>query len=279
MTKITVHRKAKVSTVKSRKEMQRPAVKRPIITRFQDNPIQEVPVQVASSKPAPEPESAKIQPEKTFDMVKVNSRMQKRAKQRMQTAPAQTKTAQEIKEAEIAKAILAADQPFLQKRLTAKRHQKTGFGFRRVILAIACTAVVVFSIVYFVNISSPDISLKVAAMQVGIDAHYPEYIPRGFSLSDVTSENGKITLNFKNTETGDAFSLIEEKTSWSPRDLYSEFVLPKYGNNYTVISENGFNIYNSDGDATWVNDGILYKIVTKSGLLTKKQISTIAAKL
>ena len=284
MTKNKVHRKAKISTGKSRKEMTRPT-KASKITRFAEEPVQEIQVQIMKVQETVEQEIAKqevCEPAhagQAFDMLKVNTRMQKRAEKRAgNQQPQTTLTAQEIKEQEIKKAISATNRSFAYQK-KHRHYKKMDFGFRRVMLAMACAAVAVLAIVYFVNSNSPDISLKVTAMQNGINAHYPGYIPRDYSLSDITSENGKVTLNFKNNSTGDAFSLVEEKVEWNTNDLYTNFVRANYGDNYVVISEGGLSIYISGSNAAWVSDGIFYKITTTSGSLTKKQLSTIAAKL
>ena len=146
-------------------------------------------------------------------------------------------------------------------------------------LALTCAAAVVFAIVYFVNLNMPDISLKVAAMQSGIDASYPTYVPRDYSLSSITSENGKIVLDFSNNSTGDCFSITEEQSHWDSSALLSNFVKDEYGDNYTTIREQGLTIYISNSDAAWVNGGVVYKIKSVSGSLTKKQIRSIAVSL
>ena len=167
---------------------------------------------------------------------------------------------------------------------TASQRAKRGsykvhFGFKRILLALVCVAAAGFAIVYFVDLNSPDVSLKVAAMQSGIDASYPSYVPRDFNLSDITSENGKITLNFKNASTGDAFTIVEEKTDWDSKALLSNFVRPTYGSDYVEIVEQGLTLYVSGSDACWANGGITYKLDTTSGSLTKKQIKAIAVSL
>ena len=125
----------------------------------------------------------------------------------------------------------------------------------------------------------PDISLKVAAMQTGIDASYPGYIPRDYTLSGIVSEEGKITLDFVSNASGDAFSITEEKSSWDSNALLNNYVKEKYGDNYTIVREQGLTIYISGSDAAWANGGIVYKLGANTGALTKKQISSIAASL
>lgn len=193
-------------------------------------------------------------------------------------------TAKEMKDQAIKKALAAAASNTAKqdKKAKAKKLKKSGkvhFGFGRVVLAITCAAAAVFAIVYFVNLNMPDISMRVAAMQTGIEASYPNYIPRDFGLSDITSENGKITLNFKNSSTGDAFALIEEQSSWDSNALLTNYVKETYGENYSIIREQGLTIYISGSDAAWVNGGVVYKLKTTSGSLTKKQIKSIAVSL
>ena len=195
-------------------------------------------------------------------------------------------TAAEIKDREIKKALaLAAQNSTSEQAEKSKTSKKKSsnfggvhFGFGRVLLAMTCAAVAVFAIVYFVNLNMPDLSLRVAAMQTGIEASYPSYRPRGYELSDITSESGKVTLNFKNSD-GDAFSLVEESSSWDSNTLLTNYVTPTYQDNYIVIREQGLTLYVSGSDACWVNGGVMFKLKTLSGTLTKKQIKSIATSL
>lgn len=155
--------------------------------------------------------------------------------------------------------------------------KKARFGFGRILLALSCTAAAVFAIVYFTNLNMPDISLRVAAMQTGIEASYPSYVPRDFALSDILSKNGKITLNFKNNKTGGLFSLSEEKSSWDSGTLLKNYVLDAFEGEHATIREQGLTIYVKNGNAAWVNGGIVYKLTSDS--LTKKQIISIATSL
>ena len=185
-------------------------------------------------------------------------------------------TAQELKATAIEKALASTikeDASVKEK----KPHMQ--FGFKRILLALVCSAMAVFAIVYFVNLNAPNISLKVAAMQTGIEASYPSYVPRDYRLSDITSENGKITLNFTNSSAGKNYSLIEEKSSWDTNALLNNYVRRKYDDDYTVIKEQGLTIYVSNDGASWVNGGIVYKLDFSSDTLTKKQIKSIAVSL
>lgn len=203
-------------------------------------------------------------------------RMQQRMAAKKQQPVVQKETAQQMKETAIEKALESASRTKKEDKNSNRIH----FGFKRVLLAMACAAVCVFAIVYFVNLNAPNISLKVAAMQSGIEATYPQFVPREYKLSDITSESGKITLNFAHLEEeGVGFTLIEEKSSWDSNALLNNYVRYEYGDDYTAVREQGLTIYISSSSAAWVNGGIVYKIKAPVNTLTKKQIKSIAVSL
>ena len=214
---------------------------------------------------------------KPVDMNRVSVRM--KSQTTTTTTPTQP-TAQELKDRAIAKALATASKPEKEEVVEKKtKRNKLHFGFGRVILALSCAAAAVFAIVYFVNLNMPDISMRVAAMQSGIDPKYPGYVPRDFSVNDMLAEEGKITLNFRNSSTGDEFSIEEERSSWDSNSLLANYVKPEMEESYTTIREGGLTIYLNSRKAAWVNGGMLYKLNVKSGTLTKKQITSIASSL
>ena len=198
-----------------------------------------------------------------------------------QPVPVQQKklTAKEIKEQEIKKAISTAKK---LPEASKKRRRKTGvigrLGWARLTLMITCATTAIFALVYFFSMTSADVSLQVAASQSGINATYPDYVPRGYELSDVTSASGKVTMNFKSDE--GAYMLSEEASSWNSDALLNNYVKENYtADEYSVVVEQGLTIYMGNNWEAWVNGGILYKLTVKSGALTKKQLKTIATSL
>ena len=153
------------------------------------------------------------------------------------------------------------------------------FGFGRVMLALSCATAAVFAIAYFVNLNMPDISLRVAAMQTGINATYPSYVPRDYSVSGITSENGRVVLEFRHTNSDDKFTLEEEASTWDSNALLNNFVKETYRDEYSIVREQGLTIYISGSNAAWVNGGIVYKLKAADGVLTNKQIRSIAVSL
>ena len=182
--------------------------------------------------------------------------------------------AKELKQQEIDKAIkTAAKVPAATRR---ERKAFGEFGWTRVILATACITTAIFAVVYFVNMASQDMSLQVAASQSGIDAKYPNP-PRGYELADVTSGSGKVSMHYKSDE--GEFSLTEESSSWDSDALLNNYIKSNYGNDYTVVREQGLTLYMGGNWEAWVNGGMLYKLNIISGSLTKKQMKSIATSL
>lgn len=157
-----------------------------------------------------------------------------------------------------------------------KLSSKRSLGVKKLLLAFGCAALAVGVLGYFISNNTPDISVRVAAMQTGIEATYPKYIPRGYSLSDIISGDKTVSMTFKDSE-DHSFTLTEEATTWDNDTLEATYVKETWGNNYTSVRENGITIFISNSDAAWLNGNILYKIKASGFNLTKKQIKSIAA--
>lgn len=158
-----------------------------------------------------------------------------------------------------------------------KMKNRSFFTFKRVALALGCSALAVGTIAFFVNLSMPDLSVRVTAMQTGIDAIYPSYIPRDYSLASVMSEEGKVTMVFSSAS-GDSFSLTEEKSSWDSSALESNYVKSAFSD-YVPVREQGLTLYISGSDCAWVNGGKVFVIDASSDNLSKKQLKSIAVSL
>lgn len=156
-----------------------------------------------------------------------------------------------------------------------KKKNKAG----RVFLALICSGATVAALVAFVHFSIPDLSVRVAAIQTGIDATYPTFIPRNYSLSNVTSDKeGVIVMTFAGPD-GASFTLSEEKSTWDSTALLNNYVKKNYPNDFTTLREQGITIYVRGEKASWVSGGLLYKIDATGKYLTKEQIRNIATSL
>ncbi len=294
------HRKVQASTTLNRKYTKRPAKSTDVMVRRsskaeQVSDVMRSPkVQHFSSQavaPMTKVETEPIAPATVHPMQQsATMRMQARKNSSTQkslsasVATVSGITAKELKDQAIKKALAQAEKvkTTTNEQKTRSKKKKSSvmhFGVGRVLLALSCAATAVFAIVYFVNLNMPDVSLKVAAMQTGIDPTYPNYVPRDYSVSSITSQDGRIDIIFYNSTANSSFTLTEEKSSWDTSALESNFVKSEYGENYTLIREQGLSIYINGSNAAWVNGGIVYKITANNGVLTNKQIRSIATSL
>lgn len=165
-----------------------------------------------------------------------------------------------------------------KKSFFKKASQKQNRG--RFALAFAASAACVIALGLIVKLNMPDLSVRVAALQTGIEATYPSYIPNGYQLAGVsTGKNDSITMDFSG-ENGASFRLTEEKSSWDSNALLNNYVKETWDTDYAVIREQGITIYLSNSDATWVNGGILYHLSSPSAdTLTKKEIKNLVTSL
>ena len=146
-------------------------------------------------------------------------------------------------------------------------------------MALICSGATVAALVAFVHFSIPDLSVRVAAIQTGIDAAYPTFVPRNYTLSNVTSDKeGVVVMTFTGPE-GASFTLSEEKSTWDSTALLNNYVKKNYPNDFATLREQGITIYVRGEKASWVSGGLLYKIDATGKYLTKEQIRNIATSL
>lgn len=291
---MNAQRKVSSSTTLNRRYVKRPVMnsdtevhvnRNPqVVTRFDENVV---PLTTTSTRIQTREQAKKIASDNVDVSVhpvqaSANQYLRARKAQMMNTTKTNQASARQLKEQAIQKALaetIATDETKAAPKKKKKELSKLRFGFGRVVLALSCAAIAVFAIVYYVNVNMPDLSLKVAAMQTGINATYPSYVPRDFSLASITSENKKITLIFKNHATNESYSIVEETSSWDSNALLNNYVAPTYGDEYSAIREQGLTIFTSNNETAWVNGGVIYKLKTDSAKLTGKQIRAIAASL
>lgn len=132
---------------------------------------------------------------------------------------------------------------------------------------------------YFTYLNMPNLSVRVAAAQAGIDASYPSYRPDGYSLNGPVAYNqGEVSMKFAANTGGQNFSIVQSKTDWDSSALKENYAKQKWGENMYQYTENGLTIFTHDGDAAWVNNGILY-IIDGDAPLSSSQIRGIATSM
>ncbi|NTW61605.1 hypothetical protein HGB24_02885 [Candidatus Saccharibacteria bacterium] len=195
-----------------------------------------------------------------------------RATQKHNPSPA-TKTPKEIKEAAIAEAFAKLELS-KQKDSDALKHSK------RVINIVAASIALLFLAVlmYFIYLNVPSVSMSVVGAQAGISATFPNYYPDGYGLNGPASlSNGSVIINFKSNSNNTNFLIKQVKSSWDSTAVKS-MVSKNSADKFITTTERGLTIFSYDGNAAWVNGGILYTI-TGNAPLTTDQIRRIATSL
>lgn len=269
---ITAHRKVGQSTTLNRKYVQRPGSK-----DSREKVMEEYRAEQLAKRQARAAEINRLNAERLAGKQRAPQVVAAVRVQKAAPAPAANKpSASELKEAAIKKALKTVEDEQPAEEKTLKTSPKFGLG--RIILALGCATVSILAIAYLVNINMPEFSLRVAAMQSGIEPTYPNYVPAGYSQNGVSAEGEKIAITFRH-HSGNTFTLSEEKSSWDSTTLLNNYIKPEFKENYSTIREHGLTVYITSSAAAWVNGGIAYKLTFNENSLTKNQIISLATSL
>ena len=188
-----------------------------------------------------------------------------------QRQPDIPKSAKVIKEEAIAAAFKKLSEEQTEKKSIFKRYSKfvNIFSVSIVLLAIAG---------YLVYFNMPSISVRIASAQAGINATYPEYHPDGYSLNGpVSYSDGEVAIKFHANAGESEFIIRQSKSSWDSTAVKNMVDKDSKGE-FIATEEKGLTIYTYNGNAAWVNGGILYTI-TGNAPLSSDQIIHIASSL
>jgi hypothetical protein len=142
-------------------------------------------------------------------------------------------------------------------------------------VAAACIALLLIG-GYFTYVNMPNVSVRVAAIQAGIDASYPSYRPTGYSLSGPVAYNdGEVIMKFAANGSSQSYSVSQTKSGLDSSAVLERYIKPLAGEDYTVTRDSGLTIYTYHGNAAWVNNGILYTL-SGDAPLTDDQVERIA---
>lgn len=132
---------------------------------------------------------------------------------------------------------------------------------------------------YFTYINMPNLSVRVAASQAGIDASYPAYRPDGYSLTGpVAYREGEVSMKFASNSGPQNFTIGQTKSAWDSSALLENYIKPKSEDQYTTYNERGLTIYTYGDNAAWVSGGILYTIQGDAPL-SNDQVRRIATSM
>lgn len=145
-------------------------------------------------------------------------------------------------------------------------------------VVVACVALVMLG-GYLTYLNMPNLSVRVAAAQAGVNASFPQYRPDGYRFDGpIAYSAGEVTINFQSNGGPQRFTVKQKSSSWDSQAVLDNYVAKKSNNQYVTSSESGLTIYTFDNKAAWVNKGIFYSI-DGDAPLSSEQILRIASSM
>ncbi|MGB3946269.1 MAG: hypothetical protein WBK76_05560 [Candidatus Saccharimonadales bacterium] len=176
----------------------------------------------------------------------------------------------QVKHAAIGKALAHASAAAPAKK---KQPKRSAFN------VVAASLGVLLIASYFTYVNMPNLSVRVAAAQAGIEAAYPEYRPVGYTLNGpVSFRDGQVSMKFRSNSSPVAFALNQSGSSWDSSALLEKYVNPRSNGQYATYSDGGLTIYTYGTNAAWVNGGILYTVEGDANL-SNEQIRRLATSM
>ena len=188
------------------------------------------------------------------------------------TQPLAIKPARELKRDAITEA-LAKEMTDNKKHHMPQKHKKLS----RLTSILSVGLAVMLLGGYFTYLSMPNISIRVAAIQSGVNAKYPGYKPDGYALNGpITFKDGEVSMKYAYADGGAAYTLTQQKSSWDSAAVKEYFSEKASSPTATIVD--GLTIYSSGKEAVWVNGGTLYQISGNANL-SNEQLQKIATSL
>ncbi|MBI3889698.1 DUF4367 domain-containing protein [Candidatus Saccharibacteria bacterium] len=186
---------------------------------------------------------------------------------------AAAKSAKDIKEQAIAEAFKKLSEHEKEQKNLHKRNSKM---IKRITLIVGVILAILIG--YFIYVNMPILSVRVASASAGINASFPQYQPDGYSLSGpVAYSDGQVTRTLHANTGNSKFIIKQARSSWDSSALKNQVNTDSNGE-FITTEERGLTIYTYNGNAAWVNGGILYTI-TGDAPLSGDQIRRIATSL
>jgi len=272
----SLHGAPQRSTTLHRKSLKRPAPAKTRITNHAETARQVVAVKHPEIRKFAHHPSGTATQAKSMDIGPIThphvAKAHARAAVRATPAAAHhTATATEIKQGALQTAVHNAHTPTAHHRQPRQR--------RKMLPIVSAAVALILLGGYFTYLNLPNLSVRVAAAQAGINAGYPNYRPDGYSLAGpVTYSDGRVSMDFKANGGTQGFVINQSKSGWDSDAVLDNYVTPRAGSGYIPYSERGLTIYTYGDNAAWVNGGILYTIEGNAPL-SSEQIRRIATSL
>lgn len=132
---------------------------------------------------------------------------------------------------------------------------------------------------YLTYINIPNLSIRVAAANTGINAELPSYQPAGYRIhGPISYSDGEINVSYKSNSGNTSYKLTQRPTDWDPIAALDNYVESDSKNDYQIHSVQGLTVYTYDKKAVWVNGGILH-IIGGNATLSNQQVERIVASM
>ncbi|HEX6258844.1 MAG TPA: hypothetical protein VFZ48_05175 [Candidatus Saccharimonadales bacterium] len=133
---------------------------------------------------------------------------------------------------------------------------------------------------YLTYINVPNLSVRVAASQAGINASLPEYRPDGYSFDGPPQyAQGQVTLKFASTTGPQGYTITQKASDWDSQAVLDNYVNKESAGAYNIHSVQGLTIYTFGNKAAWVSGGLLNEIDYGTAPLSYSQIEQIASSM
>lgn len=236
----------------------------PIKPQRADRPAEPHPV---ARRAAARPASNNLQMRKSRD----TATLTEKPPLKVVVKPLTPKPAKELKNDAIAEAL---QREIVTKNRRDKKHRSR---FEKWASSLSVGLAVMLLAGYLTYLSMPNISIRMAAIQSGIDAKYPGYKPDGYALNGpITFNNNEVKLSYAYADGGSSYTLTQQKSNWDSAAVKEYF--SELSDKPVTSTIDGLTIYSEGSHAAWVNGGILYEI-NGNAELSSDQIQKIAASL
>lgn len=155
-------------------------------------------------------------------------------------------------------------------------------ALRRRMVSYGAGAVAVLAIAGFLGVQNADnIQFKLATHQAGFAATMPSYQPYGFTMDAVRTYDGYVGLKYvaDSIQGSRSYAITEKPSGWNSSSLLTNILANDESASYRVVEKAGRTVYvYGNNQAAWVNNGILYQLVSTS-TLGNHEIGQIAASM
>ncbi|MBC7746722.1 hypothetical protein H7Y40_01935 [Pedobacter sp.] len=183
-------------------------------------------------------------------------------------------SSRELKEHLIAEKLAAVD---IHKKAAKSPRKKFFAQPRTTSIVSACFALIVLG-GYLTYLNMPNLSVRVAASQSGVDARFPEYRPDGYRFNGpIAYAPGEVSMKFQANGGSQGYEIKQKSSSWDSQAVLDNYVT-KQSSSYLTYSEQGLTVYTYGSEAAWVNGGVLYTLEGDAPL-SNEQVLRIASSM